>query len=160
MLMTSSSTNITLKRNPPAYAGTPRAFFSWRLHESRRRMRYSSRTGEPKARRHSRPDVEYLQSSVVGFSLTTRYHYIFVLPPSTAPLSQCATSIHPTSVAAWRNRRARGPVAFLGRQGTTAARGAVHSSRSSCDNYALCHIGVCLRERRATPRGRFRLRLG
>lgn len=133
MPMSSSSTDTTPKRSPPRMLAHPARSF-WRLHDSRRRMRSSSRTGVPKAPRLS-PSRRGSISNLQGGRVLPHRQALPYLPPSTTPLPRCATSITTTSVTAWRKRRACGPGADFGRLGTTAVTGAAHSPRRSCDNY-------------------------
>jgi hypothetical protein len=152
MPTSSSSTDTTPKRNPPRMLAHPARSF-WHLHDSRRRMRSSSRTGAPKAPRFSpsrRGNISNLQDGRVLPHRQAPPRLPLRLPPSTAPLPRCATSITTTSVAAWRRRRACGPGVDFGRQGTTAATAAAHSPRRSCDNYLGAPASQSLRARAAS----------
>ena len=148
MPMSSSSTDTTLKRNPPRMlAHLARSF--WRLHDSPHLMRSLSRTGVPKAPRLS-PSRRGSISNLQGGRVLPHRQALPYPPPSTTPLPRYATSITTSSVAARRKRRACGPGADFGRQGTTAVTGAAHSPRRSCDNYLGDLASRSLRARAAS----------
>jgi hypothetical protein len=148
MPMSFSSTDTMHKRNPPHMLAHPVRSF-WHSHDSRRRMRSSSRTGVPKVRRPS-PSRRGSISNLQGGRVLPHRQALPYLPPSMIPLPRYATSITTTSVTAWRKRRACGPGADFGRQGTTAATGAAHSPRRSCDNYPGAPVFQNLRARAAS----------
>jgi hypothetical protein len=92
--MSSSSTDTTPMRNPPRMLVHPANSF-WSLHDSRRHIHSSPRTGGPKARGSLRPDAGVLPIfRVVRSSYTARHHHIFVFVFHISPSASTCQSLH------------------------------------------------------------------